>query len=144
MKANSASPTAQTVPTHGPQLETGRESGCHWQRGRVSKESGPIRVMCVCVSERHHIAPALMFCSCRCIEVYQAPSLKLLCSIQQHHKIINVLRWHHEHSSPPQLHGLLASGSSNAIVYVHDLRAIVGEGDVFLSGSPERNTSATL
>ncbi|CAF97287.1 unnamed protein product, partial [Tetraodon nigroviridis] len=60
-----------------------------------------------------------------CIEVYQAPSLKLLCSIQQHHKIINVLRWHHEHSSPPQLHGLLASGSANAVVYVHDLRSIV-------------------
>lgn len=60
--------------------------------------------------------------------MYQAPSLKLLCSIQQHHKIINTLRWHHAHSSP-QLHGLLASGSSNAIVYVHDLRSIVGERD---------------
>ncbi|XP_040929797.1 gem-associated protein 5 isoform X2 [Betta splendens] len=57
------------------------------------------------------------------IDVFQAPSLKLLCSIQQHHKIINALRWHHDHSSP-ELHGLLASGSSNAIVYVHDLRAI--------------------
>uniref|UniRef100_I3KHW2 Gem nuclear organelle associated protein 5 n=1 Tax=Oreochromis niloticus TaxID=8128 RepID=I3KHW2_ORENI len=56
-----------------------------------------------------------------CIDVYQAPSLKLLCSIQQHHKIINTLRWHHDHSSAPELHCLLASGSSNAIVYVHDL-----------------------
>uniref|UniRef100_A0A671U1A3 Gem nuclear organelle associated protein 5 n=1 Tax=Sparus aurata TaxID=8175 RepID=A0A671U1A3_SPAAU len=60
-----------------------------------------------------------------CIEVYQAPSLKLLCSIQQHHKIINTLRWHHDHSSAPELHCLLASGSSNAIVYVHDLRSII-------------------
>ncbi|GAA6225078.1 gem-associated protein 5 [Lates japonicus] len=60
-----------------------------------------------------------------CIDVYQAPSLKLLCSIQQHHKIINTLRWHHDHSSPPELHCLLASGSSNAIVYVHDLRSII-------------------
>ncbi|XP_040005893.1 gem-associated protein 5 [Xiphias gladius] len=60
-----------------------------------------------------------------CIDVYQAPSLKLLCSIQQHHKIINVLRWHHDHSSPPELHCLLASGSSNAIVYVHDLCAVI-------------------
>ncbi|XP_011609486.2 gem-associated protein 5 [Takifugu rubripes] len=60
-----------------------------------------------------------------CIDVYLAPDLKLLCSIQQHHKIINTLRWHPEHSSPPQLHGLLASGSSNAIVYVHDLRSII-------------------
>uniref|UniRef100_A0A669B928 Gem nuclear organelle associated protein 5 n=1 Tax=Oreochromis niloticus TaxID=8128 RepID=A0A669B928_ORENI len=60
-----------------------------------------------------------------CIDVYQAPSLKLLCSIQQHHKIINTLRWHHDHSSAPELHCLLASGSSNAIVYVHDLRSVI-------------------
>ncbi|XP_070699947.1 gem-associated protein 5 [Pempheris klunzingeri] len=60
-----------------------------------------------------------------CIDVYQAPSLKLLCSIQQHHKIINTLRWHHDHSSPPELHCLLASGSSNATVYIHDLRSII-------------------
>ncbi|MEQ2174238.1 Gem-associated protein 5 [Goodea atripinnis] len=60
------------------------------------------------------------------IDVYQAPSLTLLCSIQQHHKIINTLQWHHDHSSTPELHCLLASGSSNAIVYVHDLHAIIG------------------
>uniref|UniRef100_A0A673CB35 Gem (nuclear organelle) associated protein 5 n=1 Tax=Sphaeramia orbicularis TaxID=375764 RepID=A0A673CB35_9TELE len=60
-----------------------------------------------------------------CIDIYQAPSLKLLCSIQQHHKIINTLRWHHDHSSPPELHCLLASGSSNAIVYIHDLRSVI-------------------
>ncbi|XP_054481337.1 gem-associated protein 5 [Anoplopoma fimbria] len=60
-----------------------------------------------------------------CIEVYEAPSLRLLCSIQQHHKIINALRWHHDHNSPPELHCLLASGSSNATVYVHDLRSII-------------------
>ncbi|XP_042354828.1 gem-associated protein 5 [Plectropomus leopardus] len=60
-----------------------------------------------------------------CIDVYEAPNLKLLCSIQQHHKIINTLRWHHDHSSPSELHCLLASGSSNAIVYVHDLRSII-------------------
>ncbi|XP_067085253.1 gem-associated protein 5 isoform X1 [Osmerus mordax] len=58
------------------------------------------------------------------IEVYQAPSLKLLCSIQQHHKIINVLRWHHQHAAP-ELQHLLASGSSNAVVYVHDLSAVI-------------------
>nr|XP_020442714.1 gem-associated protein 5 isoform X2 [Monopterus albus] len=60
-----------------------------------------------------------------CIDVYQAPSLKLLCSIQQHHKIINVLLWHPDHNSPPELHCLLASGSSNATVFVHDLHAII-------------------
>ncbi|XP_026855963.2 gem-associated protein 5 isoform X3 [Electrophorus electricus] len=55
------------------------------------------------------------------IEVYAAPNLKLLCSVQQHHKIINALRWHHPHSGRPELRCLLASGSSNALVYVHDL-----------------------
>lgn len=58
--------------------------------------------------------------------MYQAPSLKLLCSIQQHHKIINTLQWHHDHSALPELHGLLASGSSNAIVFVHNLHSIIG------------------
>ncbi|XP_061596575.1 gem-associated protein 5 isoform X2 [Cololabis saira] len=58
------------------------------------------------------------------IDVYQAPSLRLLCSIQQHHKIINALRWHHDHGAAG-LQGLLASGSSNAIVYVHDLQSII-------------------
>nr|XP_061818666.1 gem-associated protein 5-like [Nerophis lumbriciformis] len=60
-----------------------------------------------------------------CIDVYQAPTLKLLCSIQQHHKIINTLRWHPEHNHTEELHALLASGSSNAIVYVHDLRSVI-------------------
>ncbi|KAM6907183.1 gem-associated protein 5 [Xenentodon cancila] len=60
-----------------------------------------------------------------CIDVYQAPSLRLLCSIQQHHKIINTLRWHHDHGSPPELQFFLASGSSNAIVFVHDLQSII-------------------
>ncbi|XP_016533741.1 gem-associated protein 5 isoform X2 [Poecilia formosa] len=59
------------------------------------------------------------------IDVYQAPSLLLLCSIQQHHKIINTLRWHHDHGAAPELHCLLASGSSNAIVYIHDLRSVI-------------------
>nr|XP_015817348.2 gem-associated protein 5 isoform X1 [Nothobranchius furzeri] len=59
------------------------------------------------------------------IDVYQPPHLKLLCSIQQHHKIINTLRWHPDHSSAPELHALLASGSSNAIVFVHDLRSVL-------------------
>ncbi|KAB5548648.1 hypothetical protein PHYPO_G00058010 [Pangasianodon hypophthalmus] len=59
------------------------------------------------------------------IEVYKAPSLKLLCTIQQHHKIINTLCWHHQHSTQPELHFLLASGSSNALVYVHDLRSAI-------------------
>uniref|UniRef100_A0AAQ5X517 Anaphase-promoting complex subunit 4 WD40 domain-containing protein n=1 Tax=Amphiprion ocellaris TaxID=80972 RepID=A0AAQ5X517_AMPOC len=60
-----------------------------------------------------------------CIDVYQAPSLKLLCSIQQHHKIINSLRWHHDHSCAPERHSLLASGSSNATVFVHDLHSVI-------------------
>ncbi|XP_072517898.1 gem-associated protein 5 [Salminus brasiliensis] len=59
------------------------------------------------------------------IEVYGAPSLKLLGSVQQHHKIINTLRWHHQHSDQPELHCLLASGSSNALIYIHDLRSAI-------------------
>ncbi|XP_067279669.1 gem-associated protein 5 isoform X2 [Pseudorasbora parva] len=59
------------------------------------------------------------------IEVLKAPMLKLLCTVQQHHKIINSLRWHHEHSSQNELQYLLASGSSNATVYVHDLRSAI-------------------
>lgn len=59
------------------------------------------------------------------IEVLQAPALRLLCSIQQHHKIINVLRWHHEHGSQPDASHLLASGSNNATVYVHNLKSVI-------------------
>ncbi|KAF4077608.1 hypothetical protein AMELA_G00210050 [Ameiurus melas] len=59
------------------------------------------------------------------IEVYKAPSLTLLCTVQQHHKIINTLRWHHQHSTQPELHCLLASGSSNALIYIHDLRSAI-------------------
>ncbi|TRY96147.1 hypothetical protein DNTS_028341 [Danionella cerebrum] len=59
------------------------------------------------------------------IEVLKAPALKLLCTIQQHHKIINSLCWHHQHSSQKELQYLLASGSSNATIYVHDLRRAI-------------------
>ncbi|KAM9185379.1 gem-associated protein 5 isoform 1-T1 [Mergus octosetaceus] len=59
------------------------------------------------------------------IEVFQAPSLKLLCTIQQHHKLINAIRWHHEHGSQPELSYLIASGSVNATIYVHNLKSIV-------------------
>uniref|UniRef100_A0AAY4EDR0 Anaphase-promoting complex subunit 4 WD40 domain-containing protein n=1 Tax=Denticeps clupeoides TaxID=299321 RepID=A0AAY4EDR0_9TELE len=70
------------------------------------------------------------------IEVFQAPSLKLLCTIQQHHKTINTLQWHHQHGSSPEVHGLLASGSSNALVYVHDLRSVLenpSENPIFIT-----------
>lgn len=63
----------------------------------------------------------------RSIGVFAAPSLKQLCSIEQHHKIINTLRWHHAHGTSPDLHALLASGSSNAIVYVHNLHSVIGK-----------------
>ncbi|KAG8579610.1 hypothetical protein GDO81_010965, partial [Engystomops pustulosus] len=56
------------------------------------------------------------------IEIFLAPHLKLLCTIQQHHKIINCLRWHHDHCEDPALSFLLASGSNNAVVYVHNLK----------------------
>ncbi|NXX42415.1 GEMI5 protein, partial [Tricholaema leucomelas] len=59
------------------------------------------------------------------IEVFQPPNLKLLCTIQQHHKLINAIRWHHEHGSQPELSYLIASGSVNAIIYVHNLKSVV-------------------
>ncbi|XP_068187282.1 gem-associated protein 5 [Antennarius striatus] len=59
-----------------------------------------------------------------CVEVYAAPTLALRCSIQQHHKTINALAWSPAHAAPPQ-RCLLASASSNAVVYVHDLRAAI-------------------
>nr|XP_033783003.1 gem-associated protein 5 [Geotrypetes seraphini] len=59
------------------------------------------------------------------IEIFQAPSLKLLCTIQQHHKLINMVRWHHEHGIQPELSYLLASGSNNAVVYVHSLKSVL-------------------
>ncbi|MBN3319146.1 GEMI5 protein, partial [Atractosteus spatula] len=63
------------------------------------------------------------------VDIFQAPHLQLFCTIQQHHKIINALCWHHEHSSQPDLGYLLASGSSNAVVYVHNLKSVIGEQD---------------
>ncbi|XP_053574687.1 gem-associated protein 5 [Bombina bombina] len=56
------------------------------------------------------------------IEVFRAPNLELICTIHQHHKIINVLRWHHDHSANSALSFLLASGSNNATIYVHNLK----------------------
>ncbi|XP_072120245.1 gem-associated protein 5 [Mobula birostris] len=59
------------------------------------------------------------------IEIFQAPLLTLLCTIQTHHKLINAIRWHHTHSTDPELGFLLASGSNNAVVYVHNLRTVL-------------------
>ncbi|NWI97895.1 GEMI5 protein, partial [Pitta sordida] len=59
------------------------------------------------------------------IEIFQAPDLKLLCTIQQHHKLINAIRWHHGHGDQPELSHLIASGSINATIYVHNLRGVV-------------------
>ncbi|NXO29148.1 GEMI5 protein, partial [Cisticola juncidis] len=59
------------------------------------------------------------------IEIFQAPNLKLLCTIQQHHKLINAICWHHEHGTQPELSYLIASGSINATIYVHNLKSVV-------------------
>uniref|UniRef100_A0A3B4BK56 Uncharacterized protein n=1 Tax=Periophthalmus magnuspinnatus TaxID=409849 RepID=A0A3B4BK56_9GOBI len=71
----------------------------------------------------------------KCLDVLRINILRLLCSIQQHHKIINCLRWHHGLHSP-ELSGLLASGSSNAIVYIHNLKQVLdspGDSPVVIS-----------
>ncbi|KAE8613853.1 hypothetical protein XENTR_v10007894 [Xenopus tropicalis] len=56
------------------------------------------------------------------IEVFHTQRLQLICTIQQHHKLVNAVRWHHGHSQDPDLNFLLASGSNNATVYVHNLK----------------------
>lgn len=75
----------------------------------------------------------------RSIDVFKAPTLKLLCSVQQHHKIINALCWHHEHSAQSDLQYLLASGSSSATVYIHDLRSAIGQNPLYLSSESSLN-----
>ncbi|KAM7142729.1 gem-associated protein 5 isoform 1-T1 [Molossus nigricans] len=59
------------------------------------------------------------------IEVFQVPNLKLICTIQQHHKLVNTISWHHEHGSQPELSYLMASGSNNAVIYVHNLKTVM-------------------
>ncbi|XP_016069175.1 PREDICTED: gem-associated protein 5 isoform X2 [Miniopterus natalensis] len=59
------------------------------------------------------------------IEIFQAPNLKLICTIQQHHKLVNAISWHHEHGSQPELSYLMASGSNNAVIYVHNLKTVI-------------------
>ncbi|XP_054424101.1 gem-associated protein 5 isoform X2 [Pteronotus mesoamericanus] len=59
------------------------------------------------------------------IEIFQVPNLKLICTIQQHHKLVNTISWHHEHGSQPELSCLVASGSNNAIIYVHNLKTVI-------------------
>nr|XP_012610926.2 gem-associated protein 5 [Microcebus murinus]XP_020139282.1 gem-associated protein 5 [Microcebus murinus] len=59
------------------------------------------------------------------IEIFQVPNLKLICTIQQHHKLVNTISWHHEHGSQPELCYLMASGSNNAVIYVHNLKTVI-------------------
>ncbi|KAM4675681.1 gem-associated protein 5 [Discoglossus pictus] len=57
------------------------------------------------------------------IEIFRASHLQLICTIHQHHKLVNALRWHHDHSEDSTLSFLLASGSNNATIYIHSLKA---------------------
>uniref|UniRef100_A0A4X1TUA1 Gem-associated protein 5 n=1 Tax=Sus scrofa TaxID=9823 RepID=A0A4X1TUA1_PIG len=59
------------------------------------------------------------------IEIFKVPNLKLICTIQQHHKLVNAISWHHEHGSQPELSYLMASGSNNAVIYVHNLQTVI-------------------
>ncbi|XP_038652180.1 gem-associated protein 5, partial [Scyliorhinus canicula] len=59
------------------------------------------------------------------IEIFQAPRLKLLCSIQTHHKLLNAIRWHHGHGTQPDLGYLIASGSNSAVIYIHNLKTVL-------------------
>ncbi|XP_007423364.1 gem-associated protein 5 isoform X2 [Python bivittatus] len=70
------------------------------------------------------------------IEILRAPDLKLLCTIQQHHKLINAIRWHHDHGTQPELSYMIASGSNNAIIYVHNIKNVI-------ESSPEKHVTIT-
>ncbi|XP_062941453.1 gem-associated protein 5 isoform X2 [Cynocephalus volans] len=70
------------------------------------------------------------------IEIFQVPNLKLICTIQQHHKLVNTISWHHEHGSQAELSYLMASGSNNAVIYVHNLKAVI-------ESSPESPVTVT-
>ncbi|XP_077182554.1 gem-associated protein 5 isoform X3 [Paroedura picta] len=70
------------------------------------------------------------------MEIFQAPELKLLCTIQQHHKLINAIRWHHDHAAQPELSYMIASGSNNAVVYVHNIKNVI-------ENPPERPVTIT-
>ncbi|XP_028574181.2 gem-associated protein 5 isoform X1 [Podarcis muralis] len=70
------------------------------------------------------------------IEILRAPDLKLLCTIQQHHKLINAIRWHHDHGAQPELSYMIASGSNNAVIYVHNIKNVI-------ENSPERPVTIT-
>uniref|UniRef100_A0A8C5M8N3 Gem nuclear organelle associated protein 5 n=1 Tax=Leptobrachium leishanense TaxID=445787 RepID=A0A8C5M8N3_9ANUR len=59
------------------------------------------------------------------IEIFRAPRMQLICTIQQHHKLINALRWHHNHGEDSKLSFLLASGSNNAVIYIHNLKCML-------------------
>ncbi|XP_062977629.1 gem-associated protein 5 [Elgaria multicarinata webbii] len=59
------------------------------------------------------------------IEIFLAPDLKLLCTIQQHHKLINAIRWHHDHGTQPELSYMIASGSNNAVIYIHNIKSVI-------------------
>lgn len=63
----------------------------------------------------------------RSIEIFQAPDLKLLCTILQHHKLINAIRWHHDYGTQAELSYMLASGSNNAVIYVHNIKTVIGD-----------------
>ncbi|KAJ7316523.1 hypothetical protein JRQ81_002685 [Phrynocephalus forsythii] len=70
------------------------------------------------------------------IEIFRAPDLKLMCTIQQHHKLINAIRWHHDHGTQPELGYMIASGSNNAVIYVHNVKSV-------LESSPEKPVTIT-
>ncbi|XP_013417476.1 gem-associated protein 5 [Lingula anatina] len=63
------------------------------------------------------------------VEVYQTSSMKLLCTVQVHRKLINCVRWHPQHvgttSSPSPYRHWLACGSNESVIHVCDLGNIL-------------------
>ncbi|XP_033632264.1 gem-associated protein 5-like [Asterias rubens] len=101
------------------------------------------------------------------IDVYAAPNLLLLCTIQVHHKLINCLQWYPNNSQSgtntqltdqsdvvleDDLNGSnksgkrywLASGSNEPQVQVHDLTPVLGEVEPVQMKAPMTSSFRTL
>ncbi len=98
-----------------------------------------INIMFDCLSTRTCILSQLSHADtwfCRSVDVYRCPELELLCKIQVHRKLVNVIRWHPEYTAQSQelspCRFWLATGSNEAMVSVVNLQNVLGNKDCLL------------
>ncbi len=94
-------------------------------------------VLSLIVSQCHSLCANTWFC--RSVDVYRCPELELLCKIQVHRKLVNVIRWHPEYTAQSQelspSRFWLATGSNEAMVSVVNLQNVLGnKGAVIIYG----------